>query len=101
MKSAAVRLKQAEMTEKLKKQLEDEERIEAIRQAKVKEANREIEKEVAWLALEKERELQRLKRELEEERRGKGRMGSGDSRESSLFSLGESKPDGRAWGNTG
>ncbi|KAI9633891.1 uncharacterized protein MKK02DRAFT_28640 [Dioszegia hungarica] len=81
MKSAAVRLKQAEMTEKLKKQLEDEERIEAIRQAKVKEANREIEKEVAWLALEKERELERLKRELEEERRGKGRMGSGDSQQ--------------------
>lgn len=44
MKKAAVRLKQVEAKAKLKKQLDEEERIERIRQAKIKEANLEIER---------------------------------------------------------
>ncbi|WVQ72993.1 hypothetical protein IAR50_002556 [Cryptococcus sp. DSM 104548] len=48
MKKAAVRLKYVEAKVKLKKQLEEEERVERARKDKVMEANREIEEEKAW-----------------------------------------------------
>lgn len=43
MKKAAVRLKYVEAKVKLKKQLEEEEKLEKIRRDKVKDANREFE----------------------------------------------------------
>ncbi|ODO10287.1 hypothetical protein I350_02516 [Cryptococcus amylolentus CBS 6273] len=48
MKKAAVRLKYVEAKVKLKKQLEEEERLEKARRDKVKEANKEIEEEKKW-----------------------------------------------------
>lgn len=44
MKKAAVRLKYVEAKVKLKKQLEEEEKLEKVRRNKVKEANMEIER---------------------------------------------------------
>ena len=44
MKKAAVRLKHVEAKANLKKQLDEEDRIERIRQAKIKGANLEIER---------------------------------------------------------
>lgn len=76
MKHAAIRSKQDEMEKRLRKQLEDEERIELARQKKVREANEEIKREREWFELEKERERLRLEKE-----RIQGRAGSGDSGE--------------------
>ncbi|WVO12434.1 hypothetical protein L204_100033 [Cryptococcus depauperatus] len=48
MKNAAVRLKYVEAKVKLKKQLDDEEKLEQIRREKIREANKEIEDAKKW-----------------------------------------------------
>lgn len=74
MKKAAVRLKYVEQKVKLKKQLEAEERVEKSRQAKIKEANRELEEARLMSAAERERVESRR---LEARRQDSAGSGSG------------------------